>query len=38
MIHNVTKKMFSALQPESANFPAAARNEVAAFRGRRADN
>ena len=31
------KNIFSALRPESANFPAAARNEVAAFRRRRAE-
>ena len=29
---------FSALRPERAKFPAAARNEVAAFRRRRAEN
>ena len=31
------KYAFSALRPESANFPAATRNEVAAFRRRRAE-
>ena len=31
------KKFFFCPRPESANFPAAARNEVAAFRRRRAE-
>ena len=31
------KITFSVLRPESANFPAAARNEVAAFRRRQAE-
>ena len=31
------KISFSALRPESPNFPAAARNEVATFRRRRAE-
>ena len=34
---NFLKNLFSALRPESANFPAAAQNEVAAFRRRRAE-
>ena len=35
--HGMVKQLFSALRPESANFLAAARNEVAAFRRRRAE-
>ena len=33
----MNKIFFSALQPESTNAPAAARNEVAAFWRRRAE-